>query len=437
MKTFYKTLVLGVFMAVVAVVSPTFAQDVCADFDANKALYDQYINQYKGTLDERKAAVKAGNEYVQKYTACADFAQQVDYLKKAVPKIEAAIKIEEDALVKNKIYTQFDESVRSIKGTTGNVSGVFDSGQKILASEPDFIDVSIVLATIGFDQAALATPNNTYNNETITLAKSVIDKVKQNKESASKKYGALGYEFNSKENTLGWMNYIIGYITYYHQGKKEEALPYLYKATQEGVETKNNAFIYGTMGDYYREKAVNLGEEIVKIIEANGKQENFDSKMKFALQKGYAERAIDAYARAYKIAQADVAKAPETEKPAKQKYVDGLKETLATFYKFRFETRENPLPENMDATLNTYVAAVTSKPMPNPTTEVQPVDPPTEEEKTADATATTPATSTTTTTGKTPATSTTTTGKTPAKPATNGATVKTDADKTNNKPKQR
>ena len=45
MKTIYKTLVLGVFLAVLAVVSPTFAQDVCADIEANQALYEEYTDK--------------------------------------------------------------------------------------------------------------------------------------------------------------------------------------------------------------------------------------------------------------------------------------------------------------------------------------------------------------------------------------------------------
>ena len=54
MKTIYKTLVLGVFLAVLAVVSPTFAQDVCADIEANQALYESIPQIIKALWKQKR-----------------------------------------------------------------------------------------------------------------------------------------------------------------------------------------------------------------------------------------------------------------------------------------------------------------------------------------------------------------------------------------------
>lgn len=419
MKTFYKTLTLGVFLAVLAVVSPTFAQDVCAEIEPNQALYAQYTDNYKGTLEQKKAAVKAGNDYIQKYGACETYAQQVDYLKKAVPKLEKTVNDQVKADETQARYERFNTAVKS-----GKAADIYASGEDILKYEPEFLDVILVLASVGLDEAASERKNDTFNDKAISYAKSAIQKIEGGK--TSEKFGAYQYEYKNKDNALGWMNYTIGYIEYYRQNKKDSGLSYLYKATQLGPEIKNRDFIYVVMGDKYVEKTTALNNEIIEIIKANDNQENFESKSKLALSRGYADRAIDAYVKAYDIAKAAAMKETDaTKKTAKQKYVDDLFNTLKGLYKFRYETVEKPMTDaEVAQQLNSYIASASSKTLPSPNTEVKPVDPPSEEEKTTE-TSTTSTTSTTTTT-------------TPAKTAsTNGASVKSEATKTTAKPKKR
>jgi hypothetical protein len=427
MRTFYKTLVLGVFLAALAVASPTFAQDVCADLPANQALYDQYINNYKGTLEQKKTAVKAGKEYIEKYGACEAFAQQVDYLKKAVPKKEEEVKNEEMAIAQKARYERFNTALKA-----KNTPEIFASGEDILKYEPDFLDLIITLATIGLDEAAVK-QSDTFNGKTIDYAKSAIKKIESGV--TSKKYGLEGYDYDTKDNTLGWMNYTIGYIEYYRQKNKESGLTDLYKATQYNSETKDRDFIYALIGDKYIEKADALNKEIVIIIDKE-KKETFESKSKLAMSKGYADRAIEAYAKAYEVAKANMNKEKDAAKKAKMKeYTDNLYSTLKGLYKFRYETVENPIPDtDLVTKLNSHIASVTSKPLTNPSTEVTPVDPPSEDEKTTDSTTSSTTTTTTPAAAKTPAPTMT---KPVTKTTTNGAAVKTEADKTNNKPKRK
>lgn len=415
MKTFYKTLMLGVFMTVVAVVSPTFAQDVCTDIEANEALYKKYLENYKGditkeTVAARETAVAAAKEYVEKYANCADYAPQVTYLKKKGPELDELIKkvkLDWEAIAR---ADRFNKAV-----PTGNAAEIYASGEDVLKYNPDQIDVILVLATVGLDEAA-DKKNDTFNNKAIDYAKLAIKKIDES--AKSDKYGAFGYVYNTKENAIGWMNYTIGYIEFYRQKKEESGLNYLYKSTQVNSDTKNRAFIYAAIGDTFVGPADKLRQEIIEILKKEEK-ETFESKSKLALSKGYADRAIEAYAKAYEIEKANMAKETDAaKKAASQKYMDGLFTSLKVLYKFRYDTVEKPLAETeLVQQLNSHIASVANKPLTSPTAEVKPVDPPTEEEETTDTTTTS---------------STTTTTTTPAKTGTNGTT-----DKTTTKPKQR
>ncbi len=88
------------------------------------------------------------------------------------------------------------------------------------------------------------------------------------------------------------------------------------------------------------------------------------------MQKGYADRAIDAYARAYSLSKADT---------KNKVYSDGLYAKLKQLYAFRYDGKNNDV--------DGFVATVMNKPMLDPTAEVVPV-------KVEAAPATTPGTTT-------------------------------------------
>ncbi|HXH68914.1 MAG TPA: hypothetical protein VNI60_01070, partial [Pyrinomonadaceae bacterium] len=127
MNTIFRVLMLGVMMSAVPAVS-VFAQDVCAEIEAKQALYKQFTdnlpsNTVKKTLDEQKVAVQAGKQYVDKYGACADDKQIVDYLKANVPAMEKFIATSEATKVKGDRYTNFDKAIDA-----SNTAGIFTSG---------------------------------------------------------------------------------------------------------------------------------------------------------------------------------------------------------------------------------------------------------------------------------------------------------------------
>lgn len=422
MKTFYRNLALGILLAVCAAfsIAPVSAQTAQ---DEKTKLYNTYIENYDKSLDKQKIALTAAKQYVEKYGANAEDKEQVDYFKGAIPSLEEGInKVERETKAAKDATALFERFNAANKAK--NIPEIFTSGKEILAKQPDFLDINLVLASAGFDQAVLATPVDTYNNDTISYAKASIQQIEANKPSATGDYGAVNYIYrndkftDTKSNALGWMNYSIGYITYYRQGKdnaakKKEALPYFYKATQYNSFNKTNPFVYQTIGAWYLDEAIKIDTERKAKIAAAGDKDTDETLAMLANQKGYADRAIDAYARAYKFAKDD----PKQ----KKEYTDNLYNRLKELYTFRYEGKI----EGIDA----FVATVQSKPMPDPTMAITPV------KEEAPATTTTSTTNNVTTPAATaptkPATSNTTkpaATATPTKPIT--MTTTNDADAT-------
>jgi len=409
MKTILRILTLGIFMTALTAVSgiSVFAQDVCAEVEAKQALYKKFTDNYGGTIDQRKSAIESGKQYVSKYGACADDKDIVSYLNTNIPTMEKTIADEEGKAKKGALYTRFDTSIEAVKTNGIKTADVFSSGKEILASEPEFLDVILVLASAGFDQAVANPPVDTYNNDTITYSKMAIEKIEANKPSRTGDYGVKQFAYKAKEypdaksNALGMMNYNIGYIMYYRQNKKKEALPFLYKSTQYNSFSKNNPDVYRTIGAWYLEEAIRMDGERDAKVKAAGNKDTEETLALLGVQKGYADRAIDAYARAYKLAKANT-------KAENKAYTDSLYTKLKELYAFRY----NGKTDGIDA----FVATVSSKPMPDPTSEVTPV----KEEV--------PATTTNTTSSMT---GDTTTAVQPTRPVATATTTKTTTTETN------
>ncbi len=427
MKTIFKKLGAGVLMAGCIAVAGinAFAQDapaadVCKEIEAQQALYKTFTENIpkNATLDQTKTAIKAGDDYVQKYGACPESKQIVDYLNKYLPGMKdtvAKITKQNDT---DALLGRFNTAVTGTNKVADPVA-TYAAGKEIVALNDKFqTDVLIVLGSAGLDQATAATPVDTYNDQTISYAKQAIQKLEANSPSATGNYGVLQYSYKTKDfpdgkaNALGALNYNIGYITYYRQGKdnpakKKEALPYLYKATQYNSFAQKNPFVYQTIGAWYLDEAIRIDKERQEKLKANGNKDTEETLAMVGMQKGYADRAIDAYARAYKIA--------KDNKDSKPDYVNALYSKLKDLYAFRFD--------NNTSGIDQFVATVQTKPLPDPTTAITPVavEPtPTETTPTTNTTTppamdtTKPATDTTKP-ATTPATKPTTTPTTPAK----------------------
>jgi hypothetical protein len=122
--------------------------------------------------------------------------------------------------------------------------------------------------------------------------------------------------------------------------------------------------MYATMGDYYEAEAAPIGLKIadgIKRIAAAPTDEekekiNEEVKANVALFNGYTERAMDAYGRAWKFAKDDT--------PAGKAYKAGLLKIVQGLYERRTDKKTGA---------EQWVATAVTKPLPDPTSTVQPV----------------------------------------------------------------
>jgi hypothetical protein len=312
------------------------------DAKACRQLYKVFSDtEEKETVEQRKKKILAGRQIIEKCDV-PENREIVDYLKRSLPIIDRADENEE-------IISRFNNSVKDVKNI--DAKEAFATGKEILQnSDPDSIDVLLVLASVGFDQAIAKPTVNAYHADAVYYAQLAIEKI--GKGVTSKQYGAYGFTYKTKENALAWMNYTIGYITYFNRKNRKEALPYLYKATlyETGAQPnpKNNQAIYQTIGDYYRDEYNRLDEERAELmIKATGKSSEAERKALgdkqkelLARQKKYGERIFDAYARVYHLAGQDKA------------LRDNLYTTLKILYGFIFDGKKDGFDEYLESVIN-------------------------------------------------------------------------------------
>ncbi len=406
MKNTIKFLALGLMVVAFGAISVSsiFAQ---ATAEECATIYnDKFLKDRKGpTIEKYQSAIAAGKEYLSKCGSLEgdDNATIKDYVTKQIPKLEAIVK---DMKFTAEVIDPFNKSVPAKDWATA-----FNTGKQFIAANPDSVDVMLVLASIGFDNATANPAVDTYNSDTIAMAKMALAKMAENKPSGSGNYGAFAYTYKTtacdgKLNATGWMNYTIGNITYYRLKNQKEALPYLYKSTQMGCETKNIANIYRMIGAWYIDEFKKIDDERTAKIKAAGDQDTDETKAMFGLQKGYMERVAEAYSRAYKAAM--------TDKAATAEFKNSLLNRSKEFYGYRFDK----VMTGYDA----WSAGLNSKTFSDPTTAVVPVVDATPSTSTTPAGASTMTTDTT----KTPATADTrprTATTTTAKPTTTTATA--------------
>lgn len=335
-----------------------FAQDDC------DTIYADFQKVYKGGLEDKKKALELAKKYLAteacKTPATVDI---VKFLEGQATKLPVAIKALEDKA----IFDSFNAGVPA-----KNWDASFSSGKQIINQYPDkSMDVMLVLASIGFDLASDKTaPNDKFNGDTLNLSKTLIQKLEANTPSESGNYGAFNYVYKNKDwpdgraNALGWMNYNVGFIMSERQKDKKGALPYLYKATQANSATKNFAAIYVSIGSWYVDEFNRIGVDRKKLEDANGGKPNDESLGLWDLQRGYLDRAIDAYSRAYKVAD-----------PTAKQYRDALYKRAKDLYTVRFEN--DPDSKEKLPLADKAIAEAPTKPFPDPTTEVTPVKDPT------------------------------------------------------------
>ncbi len=385
MKTLFKVLVLGILLTAFSAL--TFAQD------ANElaTLFEKFKTEAKAPCGQRDAAMATGKTIIEKFGADELNKDVIDYVKKKMADFE---KTEPRC----KLIESYNASYRA-----KDWNKFMSLSKELLAQEsntPLGLDIALTMVSVGYDQAVAKV--DTYNNDTLNYAKQAIQKIEGGTGSQTGNFGTYnGFKTKTfpdgKNNSLNWMNYVLGYVNFYRLGatdpaKKKEALPYFYKVTQIPGENQKEISLYTNIGNWYFDQAAELDKKYRDLRAANNNTDTDESKAVLGMARGYADRAIDSFARARKVAQ---------ENKATPKVLEAISKTLTDLYKFRF----NIAPDAKTPDLENYVSGLLTKPMPDPATDITPV---VEEVKP------TP----TTTTGTTPPTTTPSTTTTTPKPTT-------------------
>jgi hypothetical protein len=343
-------------LAVVCMVSG-LAISAQASLEECQQIYQKFLNERQGTgIPEWTAAIVTGKDYLKKCSSLPDSTEVRDYVTRQIPRLE-------EKIAQKKIADK--EASFNVALKAGNVDELIAIAKELISlNRPYSLDLMLDIASAGFDKASANPANDKYNADALYFAKTALEKMTEGKISGNAdKYGFYVEYKNAKcadgkTNAIGWMNYTIGYITHARLKQSKDALPYLYKASQTGCETKNFSEAYRMIGAWYIDEIITLNTFREEKLKANGDKETPETLSNLAMQKGYAERAIDAYSRAYKIAIAPDSKST-------QAYKDKLLERVKGLFDFRYDG---------DLTkLDAYLQNVESTPFVNPVTAVTPV----------------------------------------------------------------
>jgi hypothetical protein len=382
MKTLFRASILGLVM--IAMVGAT-SQIAFAQEDEKTKIYNRYMENYQGDLAQRKIALAAAELFVKNYSSDQLNKEIIDYFNGVIPGLREAIVVDEKAAAeaeaarikaeaRAKRLGNFDKAYKA-----EDIAGIFRTGQLILDAEPNLVDVSLVLAGVGYDEAIKE--KDVFNDKAIQYAEMSIRLLENKKvDTTFGEWGGYDYVFKTKNNAdgrnnaLGYMHYYIGYIKRFRQQKTEEAVPHFFKSTKFNSMANTIPDVYSAIGGWYITKITSLTKERNAILEernAETKVEEpsmekiamFDAQIdgKIAMEKGYADRAIDAYSRAY------------SHVPVKDRstgYGKSLFTKLQALHKLRYHDK----PEmQSDVSINTNVSMVKAKSMPDPATAVQPI----------------------------------------------------------------
>lgn len=337
MKNALRLLALGALAAVFAL--PAYAQDAAAtpaatpaagpcttEAEAKAALYKKFLDNYKGSPEQQRAASETGKEYVSKYGACPDEADKkvATFVQNWVGKYDKAA-----------ADFAFTDAVNK------NPAEAFRLGREKTSKNPDDLKTYLQLIVAGLKNAQ--TGNKSLNGDTLNAARRALALVEQGKTSD------MWAPYPSQQEAAPGLNYHIGFFTL--ESAPAEAAKHLLKAAQSNSSYSKEPSTYDFLAlAYFNSEYKTLAAEYKSKYE--GQPESPESVALFNRINAVTDRIIDAAARAVALT------------PAGNAARAARMTTLERFYK----------PRHNDSTtgMNELVAGVLSKPLMLPGMEPTP-----------------------------------------------------------------
>lgn len=325
---------------------PAYAQDAAAQDaaaqqnEARAALYQKFLDlrvkkDAQGNFDPaaQKQAYEAGKEYLGKYSSNTgeDNAAIVAFIQKWVKNYEDAVRD----------FT-FNKAIDS-----GDFQGAIPPGRELLALNPENVRVNLLLARTGY--VAVSKGNKAAANDALAFIRRTMSLIEAGK-------GADNWApFASREDALGWLNYMEGFLIL--EGQPDAAVKSLLKAVQSNSAASKEPSAYDTLAFIYTKEyqraAAEYQQKFPQGTEITPELKPEYDRLQVRLDK-IADRIIDAQARVVAF----------STKPDQQELKNRVMARLTAIYKSRHN--------ESDAGLKELIAGVASKPIMIPGQEPEP-----------------------------------------------------------------
>ncbi|HEY8561293.1 MAG TPA: hypothetical protein VIL74_13030 [Pyrinomonadaceae bacterium] len=214
----------------------------CQEANSLEKLLGNYrIARYQ-PCGNRSKAIQLGKQIIELHGDDLSDESPVKYVKKDVAKVETDDRI----CQRNNRYNQAYK--------TKNWREFFAVSKEIIAEEGDkplALDVMLTFAAVGHRLTAYER-GDAYNTETVSYAKKALELIGSGVRTQSR-WGVFE-PFGKMDKAQAWLNYIVGYISYFRLKENKKAIPYFYQSTKYASEFKYDAFVYQAVAIHYFER---------------------------------------------------------------------------------------------------------------------------------------------------------------------------------------
>ena len=299
----------------------TIAANAQCDTDAVAATYSKFLENHKGTPEQKKIAHETAKEYLAKFGECPTDAEKkvAAYIKNWQAKYEA---------------WQIESACTNAVDKTP--ARAFELCRPYVAKDPENLRAYLLLSLAGFKTAK--TTDKTIRDQAVQAMRKSLDLIKAGKTIDPWVFGG------SKEEAVGTLEFFSASLTM--DTAPAEAAAAMLRLAHSSSSYNKDPNTY-----YYLARSLHNSEVKKQIAEYNAKCsgttppaecEAFNDRIEAVI-----DRVIDAYARAVALS---------TGKPEHASVTTAAKPHLVELYKKRHG--------DSDAGLDKYVSEVLSKPLP-------------------------------------------------------------------------